>query len=201
MSTEIWTTVGLMLAGYLLGAVPFGILASKMLGTVDPRSAGSRNIGFTNVLRVSGKTAGLVTLVGDFGKGWGIAWLASWQLQTTGLVLVVATSVILGHLYPVYLKFHGGKGVATGLGAILGVAPIVGFAMIGIWFLTVTIWRYSSGGAILAFSALPVLALVTGQGWEFVVFALAVAGLILMRHKDNLRRLRQGKEEKIGSVS
>lgn len=201
MSPESWTALGLTVVGYLLGAVPFGVLASKTLGAVDPRTTGSGNIGFTNVLRVSGKAVGILTLVGDFGKGWVIDWVATWQLETLALIFVVGASAIVGHLYPVYLKFRGGKGVATGLGVVLGVTPIVGLAMIGIWFLAVGTWRYSSVGAIAAFCALPVLALATRQRWEFVVFAVVVAGMILVRHKDNLQRLRQGTEGKIGSAS
>jgi glycerol-3-phosphate acyltransferase PlsY len=190
--------VVMAVGGYLLGSIPFGIVVSKVLGTVDPRSAGSHNIGFTNVLRVSGKRAGLLTLVGDAGKGWIVGWAALRSFDEEFSVLVVTASPILGHLYPIFLGFRGGKGVATAMGAVAGVSLPVGGTMLGLWLLTVSISRISSAGASVAFVALPLLGLAFGESWRFVVFALAISSLILVRHKENLARLWKGTEPRIG---
>jgi glycerol-3-phosphate acyltransferase PlsY len=190
--------VVMAVGGYLLGSIPFGVVVSKVLGTVDPRSGGSRNIGFTNVLRVSGKRAGLLTLLGDAGKGWVVGWAALRSLDEEFSILVVTASPILGHLYPIFLGFRGGKGVATAMGAVAGVALPVGGTMLGLWLLTVAISRISSAGATAAFVALPLLGLAFGESWRFEAFALAISSLILVRHKENLVRLWKGTEPKIG---
>ncbi|WP_447976780.1 glycerol-3-phosphate 1-O-acyltransferase PlsY [Candidatus Nitrospira bockiana] len=198
MTTDAWLAILLAAAGYLLGSIPFGLIVSKALGAVDPRTAGSRNIGFTNVLRVSGKKAGVLTLLGDLGKGWLAAWLARLWLEPTAWVLLVALSPVLGHLSSIFLKFRGGKGVATALGAVLGLVPSVGLAQLAVWLATAAIWRYSSGAAIAAFALLPIFAIVAGFDAPFVVFTLVISGLILGRHAENMRRLMNGTEPKIG---
>ena len=114
---ELLTGTTLVLLAYVVGSVPFGVVVSRLLGTVDPRTAGSRNVGFTNVLRVAGKQAGFFTLAGDMGKGWLMAWTARQLLADETAVLGVALAVILGHLFSLFLGFKGGKGVATALGA------------------------------------------------------------------------------------
>ncbi|MBI5410440.1 MAG: glycerol-3-phosphate 1-O-acyltransferase PlsY [Nitrospirae bacterium] len=184
--------------GYLLGSIPFGVVVAKCLGIVDPRTAGSKNIGFTNVLRISGKKAGLLTLAGDVGKGWFVAWTAAHSLDREAMVLLVALSPILGHLYPVFLGFRGGKGVATAMGAVAGVAPLLGFTVLFVWLVVAAVWRYSSGAALAAFAALPIGAGMLEKSWQFQVFAWLVSGLIVLRHKDNIRRLWIGAEPKIG---
>lgn len=189
----------MVIGGYLLGAVPFGVVVAKCLGTVDPRTAGSRNVGFTNVLRVSGKKAGLLTLVGDAGKGWIVGCTAGYVLDREALVLVVAASPIVGHVYSVFLGFRGGKGVATAMGAVAGVAPLVGAALVAVWLLMVAVWRYSSGAAVAAFVALPVLTVVAGRSREFLGFAICVSALIVWRHKENVARLWAGREPKMGA--
>ena len=108
--------------GYLLGAIPFGIVVSKALGLPDPRTVGSKNVGFTNVLRVSGKKAGILTLLGDMGKGWLLGWVAMQWLTDESFIMIVALMPILGHLFSPFLGFKGGKGVATALGVVLGAA-------------------------------------------------------------------------------
>ena len=187
-----------VIVGYLLGAVPFGIVVSKGMGLPDPRTVGSKNVGFTNVLRVSGKTAGILTLLGDLGKGWVLAWAAMQWLTIEWFIMVVALSPILGHLFSPFLGFKGGKGVATALGAVLGLSPSIGLLLLLIWLGAVAIWRYSSGGALAAFSCLPVVAIVNEQRQEFLVFSLIVSGLIWIKHKDNIVRLWKGTESKIG---
>jgi glycerol-3-phosphate acyltransferase PlsY len=184
--------------GYLLGAIPFGIVVSKGMGLPDPRTVGSKNVGFTNVLRVSGKTAGILTLLGDMGKGWVLSWAAMQWLTVESFIMIVALSPILGHLFSPFLGFRGGKGVATAIGTVLGLSPSIGLLLLLIWLGAVAIWRYSSGGALAAFACLPVVAIVNEQRQEFLVFSLIVSGLIWIKHKDNIVRLWKGTESKIG---
>jgi glycerol-3-phosphate acyltransferase PlsY len=200
-SDSIWLSLGLSIAGYVLGSIPFGVLATRALGLVDPRAAGSGNIGFTNVLRVGGKLAGVLTLLGDIGKGWLTGWGATKLLEAEVGVLAVALCAILGHLFPVFLKFRGGKGVATALGAVTGVAPWLGLALGTIWLVTLGLWRYSSGAALTAFLLFPVLALFLRPTAAFLCFAVIVSGLVVWRHQGNMARLWAGTEPKIGQSS
>jgi len=184
--------------GYLLGAVPFGVVVSKAMSLPDPRTVGSKNVGFTNVLRVSGAKAGILTLLGDMGKGWVLSWAAMQWLTIESFIMVIAISPILGHLFSPFLGFKGGKGVATAVGAVLGLSPSIGLLLLLIWLGTVAIWRYSSAGALAAFSCLPVVAIVNEQRQEFFIFSLIVSGLIWFKHKENIVRLWKGMESKIG---
>ena len=184
--------------GYVLGGITFGIVVSKALGLPDPRTVGSKNIGFTNVLRVSGKTAGILTLLGDFGKGWVCAWVAMHWLTVESYIMVVAFAPILGHMFSPFLGFKGGKGVATAVGVVLGLSPSIGLLLLLIWLGAVAIWRYSSGGALAAFACLPVVAIVNEQRQEFFIFSLIVSALIWIKHKDNIVRLWRGTESKMG---
>lgn len=186
------------MGGYLLGSIPSGIVISKWLGMPDPRTVGSKNIGFTNVLRVSGKKAGILTLIGDMGKGWLVGWIASQSLNQEPLILAVAATPILGHLFPVFLGFRGGKGVATAMGAVASVAPWLGLMLLAAWLTTAGIWRYSSGAALTAFALLPIGAWATGRSSAFLTFTLAVSGAIWWRHQGNIQRLLSGTESKIG---
>lgn len=190
--------VGLGLVGYLLGGVPFGVVISKAMGLPDPRTVGSKNVGFTNVLRVSGKVPGILTLIGDMGKGWGMGFAAMWLLETEWAILAVALAPFLGHLYSPFLGFKGGKGVATALGSVLGVSPSIGLFLILAWISAVAIWRYSSGGALMAFGLFPIIAALVHPSIPFMLFSLAVSGLIMTKHKGNIERLRNGTESKIG---
>jgi glycerol-3-phosphate acyltransferase PlsY len=184
--------------GYLLGAIPFGIVVSKAMGLPDPRTVGSKNVGFTNVLRVSGKKAGVLTLLGDMGKGWLLGWVAMQWLTVESFIMIVAFAPILGHLFSPFLGFKGGKGVATAMGVVLGLSPSIGLLMLLIWLGAVAIWRYSSGGALAAFGCLPVVAIVNEQRQEFFIFTLLVSTLIWVKHKDNIIRLWKGTESKMG---
>lgn len=184
--------------GYLLGAIPFGIVVSKAMGLPDPRTVGSKNVGFTNVLRVSGKKAGILTLLGDMGKGWLLGWVAMQWLTVEFFIMIVAFAPILGHLFSPFLGFKGGKGVATAMGVVLGLSPSIGLLMLLIWLGAVAIWRYSSGGALAAFGCLPVVAIVNEQRQEFFIFTLLVSTLIWVKHKDNIIRLWKGTESKMG---
>ena len=190
--------VGLAIIGYLLGAVPFGVVISKAMGLPDPRTVGSKNLGFTNVLRVSGKKAGILTLIGDMGKGWVMGFAATQLLQDEWAVLLVALAPFLGHLFSPFLGFKGGKGVATALGSVLGVAPLIGLLLLLTWIGAVALWRYSSGGALTAFGLFPVLAAVLRPSAAFVSFAVVVTGLIVVKHKGNIERLWNGTESRMG---
>lgn len=200
-ATSDWLPIGLAIGGYLAGSIPFGIVVSRCMGAPDPRTAGSRNIGFTNVLRVAGKKAGLLTLLGDMGKGWVVGWLAVQTIDREAWILAIALTPILGHLFSVFLKFQGGKGVATAIGAVGGIAPPLGLGLIAIWLLTAALWRYSSGAALAAFCSLPILGMLAGKSWPFLTFAVIVTGLIVARHRGNIVRLWYGSEPKIGQGS
>jgi acyl phosphate:glycerol-3-phosphate acyltransferase len=195
---EAFLSVVMAILGYLLGAVPFGIVVSKALGLSDPRTSGSKNVGFTNVLRVSGTKAGVLTLLGDMGKGWLMGWAAMQWLTDERMIMVVAFMPILGHLFSPFLGFTGGKGVATALGSVLGLSPSMGLLLLLIWLGAVAIWRYSSGGALAAFGLFPVVAIVNEQRHEFLVFSIVVSALIWIKHKENILRLWKGTESKIG---
>lgn len=190
--------LAILVGGYFLGSIPFGILVSKCLGTVDPRTAGSRNIGFTNVLRVSGKQAGILTLAGDLGKGWLVGWLATQFAGDAWWPWLIALSPVIGHLYSVFLGFRGGKGVATALGVMIGVSPWIGLIAVVVWLVTAGVWRYSSGAAIAVFLLLPIVAAALRPDQQFVAFTIVVSALILWKHKDNMIRLWKGTEPKIG---
>ena len=189
---------GLVIVGYLLGAVPFGVVISKAMGLPDPRTVGSKNVGFTNVLRVSGKVPGILTLIGDMGKGWVMGFAAMHLFQDEWAILVVALAPFLGHLFSPFLGFKGGKGVATALGSVLGVSPLIGFLLLLSWIGAVAMWRYSSGGALTAFGLFPLIAALIHPTIAFMLFSLAVSGLIAIKHKDNMERLRNGTESKMG---
>jgi len=190
--------VFMAMAGYMLGAIPFGIVVSKAMGLPDPRTVGSKNVGFTNVLRVSGKKAGILTLIGDMGKGWVMGFAATQVLEQEWMILLVALAPFLGHLFSPFLGFKGGKGVATALGSVLGVEPTVGLLLILAWLGAVVQWRYSSGGALTAFGLFPLIASVARPTVEFVFFSAVVSGLIMLKHKGNIERLWNGTESKIG---
>lgn len=183
--------------GYLLGSVPFGVLLTRALGLGDLRSIGSGNIGATNVLRTGNKGAALATLLLDGGKGAAAVLLARW-LGGEGAALVAGGAAFLGHLYPVWLGFRGGKGVATFLGTVIALAWPLGLGLCAIWLLTAALSRISSLSALVAAAAAPVLALATGQ-LGLAAVTLFMAALIFLRHHENIARLRAGAEPRIGA--
>lgn len=200
MSAEILGPLS-CLGAYLLGSIPFGLVFSRLLGTPDPRQAGSRNIGFTNVLRVCGKKVGILTLAGDLGKGWLVGWFGSLGLIPNLWALLAVLSVVLGHLFPVFLRFQGGKGVATGLGGLLGIHFPIGLILVGIWAVTVGIWKYSSGGAIMAFATLPLIGWFMTFDVPFLIFSLLLSIFVIGKHKGNIVRLLNGTEPSIDRPS
>jgi len=188
---------------YLLGAIPFGVLIVKMRGGPDIRESGSGNIGAANVARNAGVVAGVVTLVLDAGKGYFAVWLAA--RVTHGNILwmtIAAAAAVIGHIFPVWLGFHGGKGVATGLGAFLPVCREAVLLALVLWVLVVGFWRYSSLGSIIATAAMPVFVyLLYAPGHappiDVTVCTVAISLLILWKHRANMRRLIAGKETRL----
>ncbi len=181
---------------YLLGSIPFGIVITRALGLGDLRKIGSGNIGATNVLRTGNKPAALATLILDAGKG-GLAVLIARALVGPDAAQVAALFSFLGHLYPVWLGFKGGKGVATFLGTLLALAWPVGLAACATWLVTALISRISSLSALVAAALSPVWLAVLGHG-EMSLLAIALAALIFVRHQANIARIRAGTEPKIG---
>jgi glycerol-3-phosphate acyltransferase PlsY len=190
--------VGLMLAAYLLGAVPFGLVVARGSAGVDLRRVGSGNIGATNVLRAVGKRAAALTLVLDLAKGvLAVAIARAAGLSARGLALV-AVAVVVGHVFPVFLGFRGGKGVATTLGVVLAAMPVVGLSLLGIWLGVAVASRYSSLASLSAVTVLPVLAWVLDGRPALVVASGVLALLVVARHRENIARLWRGTEGKIG---
>lgn len=191
--------------GYLLGSIPFGLVITRLLGLGDIRTMGSGNIGATNVLRTGNKGAALATLLLDSGKGAIAALLAAYALavplgmdMAAEAALVAGFCAVLGHNFPVWIGFKGGKGVATTLGTLLATAPLVGVIACGVWLLTAVTTRYSSLSALVALTAAPVAAWFLATPVHAAAFA-ALAVLAWVRHRENLRRLLNGTESRIGS--
>ena len=189
-----------LVLGYVLGAIPIGIIAGRACAGIDPREAGSRNIGFTNVLRVAGKTAGTVTLVGDMGKGALAVYLARVLLGPSAgdSVLAAGAAAILGHIFPVFLGFKGGKGVATALGVLLVAEPLIGGCLVAVWLASAAVWRMSSLAALIAFGSLPLWAWLFHPTAPMAALATGIMILIVYRHRENISRLQTGTESKFG---
>ena len=188
-----------VLGAYLLGSIPFAVVSSRLFGLADPRSYGSGNPGATNVLRSGNKAAAIVTLLGDASKGWLAVFLANHFMLPNMAVGLVALSVFFGHLFPIFLKFKGGKGVATAAGVLLALDWVLGAATLGLWLLTVLFSRYSSLGALIAAAGAPMLA-ARMWGANFQMLAVGVISLALIsKHWPNLQRLLAGTEPKLGS--
>jgi len=196
-------TILIFVAGaYLLGSVSFAVLMSKVFGLADPRTYGSGNPGATNVLRSGKKLAAALTLLGDAAKGWVAVWLAlHFAPGDVVLVAVVALAVFLGHLFPVFLRFKGGKGVATALGVLLALNAWLGLAALATWLLVALLFRTSSLAALLAAAFVPIYAMLLAIPYEYIAAALAMSLLLIWRHKSNIVNLLAGKEGRIGDKS
>ena len=188
------------LAAYLIGSVSFAVVVSAAMGLADPRSYGSKNPGATNVLRSGNKKAAILTLVGDAFKGW----LAVWLVKRFGFgdvaVAWAAIAVFLGHLYPVFFRFQGGKGVATAAGVLLAVHPVLGLATALTWLIVAFFFRYSSLAALVAAVFAPVFdVFLFGTHDNPVAWAvLAMSVLLVWRHRSNISKLLAGQESRIG---
>lgn len=194
-----------VVAAYLLGSIPFAIISSRIFGLADPRSYGSKNPGATNVLRSGNKAAAIVTLLGDASKGWLAVYLAQKYGSEFGLGLgstltgFVALAVFFGHLYPIFLKFKGGKGVATAAGVLLALDPLLGLVTLGTWLFVAFTLRYSSLAALIAAVAAPIVAAMF-WGVDGRVLVVGVIGMALIgKHWQNLQRLMAGTEPKLGA--
>lgn len=186
------------IAGYLAGSVASAVIVCRLMGLPDPRSGGSGNPGATNVLRLGGKKAALLTLVGDVLKGVLPVLLAHALGLPPWSVALTALACFLGHLFPVFFGFRGGKGVATAGGAIVALSWPVGVALILTWLVVATITRYSSASSLVAAAAAPLAALVMGNPGAHVVALAAMTALVFWRHAENIQRLRAGTESRIG---
>ncbi|MDQ4004397.1 MAG: glycerol-3-phosphate 1-O-acyltransferase PlsY [Actinomycetota bacterium] len=187
----------LVLGGYVLGSVPTGILVGRAWG-VDIRQLGSGNIGMANVLRSVGKKAAAVTMLGDMLKGLVPVVAAHLLTGNEWVVAAVALAAVVGHCWPVFLRFKGGKGVATGAGTSIGLVPVVGLALFAFWWAVVLISKYTSLGAIAVMLVSPVVFLLSGQPAPYVLYTVIGGALVLWRHRENARALVRGTERKIG---
>jgi glycerol-3-phosphate acyltransferase PlsY len=187
-----------LVGGYLIGSIPFGLLLTKAAGLGDIRQVGSGNIGATNVLRTGRKGLAAATLILDGLKG-AVAVLVARQFLGDQ-DLVVGTAAVLGHLFPVWLGFRGGKGVATGLGVLLAAAWPVGLACCAVWLVAAKLLKMSSAAALTAFAAAPLFALVLSSA-DHALMALLIAVLVFWRHEANIRRLLAGTEPRIGKTA
>jgi glycerol-3-phosphate acyltransferase PlsY len=191
-----------MVAGYLIGSVSFAVLVSRSLGLDDPRSYGSGNPGATNVLRSGNRKAALLTLIGDALKGAVAVWLARALAAMLGLgplgVMLVGVAAFVGHLYPVFHRFGGGKGVATAAGVLLAIAPWHGLAVVATWLIIAYFFRYSSLAALVAAVFAPLYWVFLFGTGATVWPVLAMSALLLWRHRGNFAKLLRGEESRIG---
>ncbi|MEN6585046.1 MAG: glycerol-3-phosphate 1-O-acyltransferase PlsY [Sulfuricella sp.] len=196
-------TLVFIVAAYLIGSLSFAVIVSKSFGLADPRSFGSKNPGATNVLRTGKKLAAVLTLLGDAAKGWLAVFLAlrlgaGYGVDEAGVAAVVL-AVFLGHVYPVFFGFHGGKGVATALGILLALNVWLGLAVLATWLLAAYMWRTSSLSALIAACFAPLYGY-TILGFGYYSLAIVLLSLLLLwRHKSNIQNLLSGKETRIGN--
>uniref|UniRef100_UPI003340EC07 glycerol-3-phosphate 1-O-acyltransferase PlsY n=1 Tax=Castellaniella defragrans TaxID=75697 RepID=UPI003340EC07 len=196
-----------LILGYLIGSVSFAVLVSRLMGLRDPRSFGSGNPGATNVLRSGNKTAAILTLLGDAAKGWVAVMLAAWAVRA-GLAPAAAVpwaglAAFIGHLYPVFLRFKGGKGVATALGVLLGLQPWLALATVATWAIVLYVTRYVSLASIMAAIFAPCYYILGNKvAWRMdtatTVVIVALTVLLIARHGANISRLLAGKESRFG---
>ena len=188
----------LLIFAYLSGSIPTGVILAKAFSNVDPRTQGSKNIGATNIYRTAGKKLGVLTLLGDILKGLIPVVIARGALESHFWVGAVALAAFLGHLYPIFLKFKGGKGIATGLGAFLALAPLSAILSLLVFLAAVYKWRYISLGSLTATAAFPIFLALLNPHHIYIPFAVIIGVLIFYRHRENIERLLGGRESKFG---
>lgn len=191
------TLILLIIGAYLIGAIPTGVILTRLAGSEDIRSAGSGNIGATNVYRVAGRKLGVITLIGDCLKGVIPLLIAQqgFNLPASGIALV-ALAAFIGHCYPVYLGFKGGKGVATALGIFLVLSPLSVLCLLVVFVLILWKWRYISLASISAAATVPLLVLWFESSFALFVATLIIATIVIWKHRANIERLRSGTESK-----
>jgi len=197
-----------VLGGYLMGSLSFAVVVSRLMGLNDPRSYGSKNPGATNVLRSGNKLAAVATLLLDAVKGWLPMALVQWQGAAyslgDGALAAVGLAAFLGHLFPVFFSFKGGKGVATAAGVLFGVHWLLGLACMGTWALVAYVSRYSSLSALSCAMLAPLYYVLGDRGLWYVdrsvlLMLVLMGALLIYRHKENISKLLQGKESKLGA--
>ena len=202
----VWAAA--VLAAYLIGSLSFAVIVSRLMGLNDPRSYGSKNPGATNVLRSGNKLAAVATLLLDAVKGWLPMALVQWQGAAYGLgdgaLAAVGLAAFLGHLFPVFFSFKGGKGVATAAGVLFGVHWLLGLACMGTWALVAYVSRYSSLSALSCAMLAPLYYVLGDRGQWYVdrsvlLMLVLMGALLIYRHKENISKLLQGKESKLGA--
>ena len=196
---EVAAFVAAMLLAYLVGAIPFGVVVGKLFYHVDVREHGSGNVGTTNVFRVLGKKAGAAVLVCDMLKGYIPAGIAAYFLRETDpwLVIFIAAAPVVGHMYSVFLKGRGGKGVATGAGVVLALVPLAGGIIFVVWVLLIVITRYVSLASLVATLLVPVFVFALGDPLPYLIAAVLVTVGIFWAHRGNIRRLLSGTENRV----
>ena len=189
-----------VLMAYLIGAVPFGLFFTKLFSGVDVRSVGSGNIGATNVLRAAGKKAAVLTLLADALKGLVPVLAVNMIFRNDAVTALSGAAAVLGHVFPIYLKFKGGKGVATSYGVVLAVAPWIGLFCLLIWLAVAYLWRYSSLSALISFACYPGITFfaISPLSKPYGFLSLFIFSVIYYRHRENIKRLISGTEPKIG---
>ena len=188
-----------ILLTYLVGSISSAILIAARLNLSDPRSSGSGNPGATNMLRISSKKAAALTLIGDALKGLLPLLLGHYLDLPLHIICLMAMAAIIGHMYPVYYQFAGGKGVATSVGVLLGIDSLLAFVWTTIWLISALITRYSSVSALIATGALPVTAYFLNLAGPILFLTIGIAVLVTWRHRSNIKNLMAGKEDKIGA--
>ncbi|WP_018152295.1 glycerol-3-phosphate 1-O-acyltransferase PlsY [Leeia oryzae] len=197
--------IGFIVLSYLIGSISFAILTSKCFGLPDPRTFGSKNPGATNMLRTGNKKAAALTLLGDGAKGWLAVFIAQHWGSQYGLsheaMAGVVLAVTLGHMWPVFFSFYGGKGVATALGILLGLNPLLGLSSLAAWVITLKLSKISSLSALVAALCTPIFALYFLGTQPETVALVIVSILLIYRHKRNIQDLLKGKESKVSKTS
>lgn len=188
--------ISVLMLGYLLGSIPFGLVLTLAAGLGDIRSIGSGNIGATNVLRTGNKKIAALTLLLDGGKGAAAVLLANYFWPESGPIAGIAA--VVGHIFPIWLKFKGGKGVATTFGVMLAWSWPLGLSLLAIWLVVAFLFRYSSLGALVAISAAPMI-FYFARYQDHTIYVLILALLVIAMHRENIKRLWQGTESKIGA--
>ena len=186
-----------VLAAYCLGSVSFAIVVSRLMQLPDPRTYGSGNPGTTNVLRTGKRAAAALTLAGDAGKGWLAVWLA--QLYAPEATALAGLAVVLGHLFPVFHRFKGGKGVATAAGVLFGFDVWLGLGSLASWCVIAVFFRYASLASLVAALFAPFFAWYISLSYDVLLVAASIAALLIWRHKGNIGRLFAGTESPIGA--
>lgn len=189
-----WNLPALILLAYLVGSIPCGLILTRWITGQDPRAGGSGNIGATNVGRVAGKPLGVATLILDMAKGTLPTALALWLLEKDWQVGMVALAAFLGHIFPVYLRFKGGKGVATALGAFGAISPVAIGGVLAVLLLGLWLTGHMSVGSLAGWLSAPLWFLLTGFSWLMVCLTALATGIIFWTHRENLARLRAGRE-------